>query len=70
MVGSLTRIMPVVPPDHPLPIDRRTQGFGHPWAVMANRFRDEWKRKIEDGIAPPQLQGGATIVSRMKISTL
>jgi hypothetical protein len=37
---------------------------------METAFVMIWKRKIENGIAPPQKQGGATIVSRLKISTL
>jgi len=45
------------PVDHPLPIHRRTQGGDRTRAVMANRFRDEWKRKNENGIAPPRLPG-------------
>jgi hypothetical protein len=57
-------------PDHPLSINRRPYGFTRAQAQRANRFLIRREKKIESGIAPPQMPGGATIVSREKISTL
>ena len=54
---SLLALNPAVPPDHLLSIDRQKKGFFRGRARTAKRFPVRWNKKIESGIAPPQLPG-------------
>jgi hypothetical protein len=43
--------------DHFLSIHRPMKGFVRARAQTANHFPVRWEKKIESGIAPPQLPG-------------
>jgi hypothetical protein len=54
---SLLALDPGVPPNHLLLIDGQTKGFFRARTRAVNRFPVRWEKKIESGIAPPQLPG-------------